>query len=522
MKFSNTYIKLGKAFYQSILPEPVYSPTVLLWNGPLAEHLGVPEQLINDSKQLAQYFSGNQMLEGAESIALAYSGHQFGHLNPQLGDGRAHLLGEVFDKDKHRHDIQLKGSGRTVWSRQGDGRCALGPALREYIMSEAMYALGVPTTRCLAVVVSGESVFRGTEKAGAIVTRVASSHIRVGTFQYFAIKSDMDSLLALTNYTITRHFAFIDEAENQQLETRVLSFLKAVMNKQQELIVNWLRIGFIHGVMNTDNTPICGETLDFGPCAMMNKYRGGTVFSSIDANGRYAFDQQGNITVWNMSRLAECLMMLLIHFTDKSQQEVIAVIEPLLHQFQKELQQATDLMYVNKLGFEAVCEQSLSASATLLALMDQHELDYTNTFAALTRVAASEHLTELTTDSEIGQQELTELFGQYLIPLVLKDWFVHWQQSLQKLSSDNGYNKQKTHKLMQKNNPVMIPRNHQVEQLLNLCEMGIEQGDITVGINTVNDYLKALKTPYSDNQYTQKYAYIPDGSDDYYQTFCGT
>ena len=513
MIFSNTYINLGKDFYQNILPEKVYSPSLLLWNSALADSLGVANDLKNDEQQIANHFSGNHLLEGAEPIALAYSGHQFGHLNPQLGDGRAHLLGEVIDKTGTRRDIQLKGSGRTLFSRQGDGRCALGPAIREYLMSEALFALGVPTSRCLAVVSSGEHIYRGTEKAGAIVTRVASSHIRVGTFQYFAIRSDMTSLMALTDYSINRHFAFIDEAKEQSLEKRLIGFLKAVMDKQLILVVHWLRVGFIHGVMNTDNTPICGETLDFGPCAMMNKYNGNTVFSSIDVNGRYAFDQQGDITLWNMSRLAECLMMLMMHFGEKSQDDAITIIEPVLMQFKEDFKLASDLMYANKLGFSGVSEHSIDCVNELLNLMKKNDLDYTNTFVVLT---------QSTTMSSSTKPHLQANTQRNLIPESLSTWFDKWHDSLKESYKDDLGYLSRANELMKKNNPVIIPRNHQVEQLLTLCEMASVQGDISAGIVAVTDYLEALKTPYVDNELTAKYAYTPESSDDFYQTFCGT
>ena len=282
------------------------------------------------------------MPDGAESIALAYSGHQFGHFNPQLGDGRAHLLGEVLDIDNIRRDIQLKGSGQTGFSRRGDGKCALAPALREYIMSEALFALGVPTSRCLSVVATGEVINRGLAKAGAVVTRVAQSHIRVGTFQYFAARGDTASLQVLVDYSIKRHFPEIDvdkAGENIPLsfEQRILAFLESAIAKQITLVVEWMRIGFIHGVMNTDNTAICGETLDFGPCAMLGKYNENEVFSSIDEYGRYAFGNQGKIAQWNMARLADCLIPLLIAAGDtklskkEQEQQALTKVETLIH-----------------------------------------------------------------------------------------------------------------------------------------------------------------------------------------------
>ncbi len=296
VKLENTYQQLGTPFYQKIEPIPVIHPVLFLWNTPLAKQLTLPD---NVESNAARLFSGNQLLEGSVPIALAYAGHQFGGFSPQLGDGRAHLLGEVLMADNRRLDIQLKGSGQTKYSRRGDGRCAIKPAIREYIMSEAMYALGVPTTRTLAVVTTGEDLYRGLSEPGAIVTRVAQSHIRVGTFQYFAAQGETDSLAKLLDYAIERHYPDIDLTD----EHRALVFLDAVIDKQIETIVHWMRVGFIHGVMNTDNVTISGETIDYGPCAMLGIYHPETVFSSIDTNGRYCFGNQPSIMQWNMARL---------------------------------------------------------------------------------------------------------------------------------------------------------------------------------------------------------------------------
>ena len=314
MRFDNSYAALPKQFYQRIVPSPVPKPRLFLFNAALARELGLDDELARDRDALARVFGGNELLPGSEPVALAYAGHQFGQFVPQLGDGRAHLLGEVLDARGRRRDLQLKGSGRTAYSRGGDGRCALGPAIREFVMSEALHALGVPTTRCLAVVTTGESVFRDHRLPGAVVTRVARSHLRVGTFEYFAARQDHDALRTLCDHAIGRHFPEL--ADEPSAEERYLALLDRVIDRQVRLVVEWMRIGFIHGVMNTDNTAISGETIDYGPCAMMSAYDPGTVFSSIDHGGRYAFGNQPMIVAWNLSRLAHCLVPLVADEAD--------------------------------------------------------------------------------------------------------------------------------------------------------------------------------------------------------------
>ncbi|PHR85519.1 MAG: hypothetical protein COA59_00750 [Colwellia sp.] len=525
MKFSNTYIKLGEQFFQRTLPEKVASPTLLLWNQALANNLLIPKNIQDDHLLLSQYGSGNQLPNGAESIALAYSGHQFGHFNPQLGDGRAHLLGEVLDKDNIRRDIQLKGSGQTGFSRRGDGKCALAPALREYIMSEALFALGVPTSRCLSVVATGEVINRGLAKAGAVVTRVAASHIRVGTFQYFAARGDTASLKILVDYSIKRHFPEIDidESGNKILlsfEQRVLAFLACAIAKQITLVVEWLRIGFIHGVMNTDNTAICGETLDFGPCAMLGGYDENKVFSSIDEYGRYAFGNQGKIAQWNMARLADCLIPLLIEFSDKNltkeeqEQQALTKIEALIHQYTDQFDMAYFTMYGKKLGLKDTALNNKSLISDLLALMQTQNLDYTQTFL---------HLTQSLSD-DVKAQDLQSKLG---------DWYQTWLMILNKEKPEqeshqkNKY--QQAQNLMRKNNPVVIPRNHHIEAILESCEnvIGndsscIKDSKKDVIIATVDEFLCVLRSPYKETEATKKYQEIAGDDDRYYQTFCGT
>jgi uncharacterized protein YdiU (UPF0061 family) len=484
MKFSNTYAELGGNFYQRTQPATVASPKLLLWNKPLAKALNVDASLQHDSALAAQCFSGNQLLAGADAMALAYSGHQFGQLNPQLGDGRAHLLGEVIDQDNHRVDIQLKGSGPTPFSRQGDGRCALGPALREFIMSEAMYALGVPTSRCLAVVATGETVYRQTPKPGAVVTRVAASHIRVGTFQYFAIRKDLDALQKLLDYSIERHFPAIDISS----PTKALQFLAACIGKQITLVVEWMRVGFIHGVMNTDNVAISGETIDFGPCAMMGTYHPDTVYSSIDRRGRYAFANQASITLWNMTRLAECLLPLI----NDDEEKAVAAVEPLLNKFSPDFHYAYFQMLANKLGLSDIKVSERHFIEALLTMMQEQQLDYTQTFADLTN----------SLNNETVATNLANTLG---------DWYQQWRWRLDTSTDDFEQIKAR----MKRNNPIVIPRNHHVEAALKVCE---ENGDL----NAVEALLTVIRSPYDELATTVNYQDSPADGDKSYQTFCGT
>ena len=522
LSFSNTYIELGEQFFQRILPQKVAAPKLLLWNSELANSLFITEEQQKNSELLSQHFSGNELPDGANSIALAYSGHQFGHFNPSLGDGRAHLLGEVIDEEGIRRDVQLKGSGKTAFSRRGDGKCALAPALREYIMSEALYALGVPTSRCLAVVSTGEVINRGVAKAGAVVTRVAASHIRVGSFQYFAARGDIDALKSLLDYSIERHFPEINVLESDQcevekklpFETRVLLFLEYTLDKQITLIVEWLRIGFIHGVMNTDNTAICGETIDFGPCAMMGTYDEKAVFSSIDEYGRYAFGNQGNIGQWNMARLADCLLPLLIEFTDENgsdttssekakEQRALEKVESVIHQYTSKFDEAYYVMYAKKLGMNEVNTTLIN---DLLAIMQAQSLDYTQTFLLLTKSLAN----------SIKEEELIRKLG---------DWYKAWVATLKQYK----ITKQAAEELMIKNNPVVIPRNHHVEALLARCEQAITDKSNqdaakkqVVIADIVDEFLHVLRSPYQEIDATKNYQDKPEDNDQYYQTFCGT
>lgn len=496
MDFSNTYIHLGSQFYQRLMPTKVSRPSLQLFNQELANQLGMSFDLTNNSYLLAQYFSGNELISGSEPIALAYSGHQFGHFNPQLGDGRAHLLGEIIATNKQRYDVQLKGSGPTIFSRQGDGRCAIGPAVREFIMSEAMHAMGVPTSRCLAVVASGDTVYRESPLPGAVVTRIASSHIRVGTFQYFAAKGDTDSLKVLTQYAIDRHFPTLTGS----LAEQALQFIDNVIAQQIILISKWMSVGFIHGVMNTDNTAICGETIDFGPCAMMSTYRPDTVFSSIDRHGRYAYSNQPKVTQWNMARLAETLLPLI----DDDQDTAVAKVEPLIVAFTERYERAYDAVMAKKIGF-SVCQPQVKAIVVqLLELMQQHELDFTNTFIALSDRLPPQSGTVSTV--RVAAQSLP---NSNLEPL--SEWIDTWLALLEteQISTLDAQ------ALMHDVNPLVIPRNHHMERVLAACE---ESGNC----RPAEQFLQVVRSPFKTTEHTHKYQDAPLDGDQNYHTFCGT
>ncbi|QDP02630.1 protein adenylyltransferase SelO [Thalassotalea sp. PS06] len=508
MNFQNSYLSLGSSFYQQTLPIPVAAPHLLLWNASLASLLQLEDSVI-DEHQKAQIFSGNQVEESSTPIALAYSGHQFGHFNPQLGDGRAHLLGELIDQNSQRVDVQLKGSGPTRFSRQGDGRCALKPALREFIMSEAMHALNVPTSRCLAVVATGETVYRETPQPGAIVTRVASSHLRVGTFQHFASRKDFDALEALLDFAIERHYPDIATLQTDRAG-KASAFIEAVGERQITLICHWLRVGFIHGVMNTDNTAISGETIDFGPCAMMGDYHPGTVYSSIDSQGRYAFGNQINIAIWNMARLAESLLP----FLDDEQQTAIAKAESVIKQLVADITLAYKSMLGNKLGFDFKDDNDWLLIETLLNQMQAQELDYTLTFAELTQFIET---------GEISSQLATSL----------KAWLPTWLQRLgiEETTTDSDISALiKKHKPltdalanMQNANPLVIPRNHHVERILALYQEAMLTGEKQEeAADELSQFLQVLRSPYAITEHTTKYQDAAQDKDQGYRTFCGT
>ena len=484
MSFSNSYLSLGNVFYQTIRPEPVRDPKLFLWNNGLAEELGLPDKLDLSEDNRAQLFAGNNLLPGLESIALAYAGHQFGNFVPQLGDGRAHLLGETRDRLGELRDIQLKGSGQTSFSRSGDGRCALGPAIREFVMSEAMYALGVPSSRSLAVVTTGEVVFRETSQPGAVVTRVASSHLRVGSFEYFAVRENHEAMRTLADYAIGRHYPEIESNDPE----RFLLLLEKVIQRQIELVTEWLRVGFIHGVMNTDNTTISGETIDFGPCAMMGIYHPETVFSSIDRQGRYAYGNQPIIAQWNMARFAETLLPLI----DSDQQRAIDAASSLIADFSGQFKQSYLQMMANKLGLSESSPQNDELILDLLSRMEQQQLDYTITFERLNHSLSSKSI-ELTVAEELG------------------DWYLKWRQRLEILPDTTTDIQER----MSQANPLVIPRNHHMEKVIRTC---IESGEA----NAAEEFIEVLSSPYTKTDKTWLFQDAPEDADEGYQTFCGT
>jgi uncharacterized protein YdiU (UPF0061 family) len=484
MNFSNSYVRLGDAFYEKIMPVPVRDPKLLLWNARLAEQLMIPDELGQNSAALARFFSGNDLLPGSEPIATVYAGHQFGSFVPRLGDGRAHLLGEVLDPSGQRWDIQLKGSGRTSFSRGGDGRCPLGPAVREFLMSEAMQYLGVPTTRSLAVTTTGESVFRDRPVPGGVVTRVASSHLRIGTFQYFAAQGDHRALKTIFDYSVDRHYPELRQRDGNPY----VLFLQQVMERQIHLVVEWMRVGFIHGVMNTDNTTISGETIDYGPCAMLGVYDPQTVYSSIDRMGRYAFGRQPEILRWNLVRLAESLLPLMGPDANGAVDALAPVIDAFPERFETEYLK----MMGEKLGLQSVHPEDRDLIEAVLKRLEDKRLDYTVTFHLLTQSLTSE-----TTASQMKED--------------LGECFVPWRKRLNSQTAASEEIQQR----MRQRNPAVIPRNHHVEAVIKAC---VETGEAS----SAEAFLKALRSPYEELAQTSRYQDPPADDDKGYQTFCGT
>ena len=475
--FDNTYSRLPDPFREKINPVKVKNPELVMLNKSLAEDLNLDFSGLDQAK-LSALFSGNELPNNSRSIAQAYAGHQFGHFT-MLGDGRAVLIGEHISKSNHRYDIQFKGSGKTAFSRNGDGRAALGPMLREYIISESMHFLNIPTTRSLAVAKTGEKVIRETQLEGAILTRVASSHIRVGTFQYIAARNKKGELETLFEYVIKRHYPEVERSKKQALD-----LLNVVLDKQIELVVNWMRVGFIHGVMNTDNMSIAGETIDYGPCAFMDIYDPKTVFSSIDKLGRYAYCNQPIITKWNLSRFAECLIPLINGDQDKAIKLATEVIDT----FEKKYEEKWLGMMRSKIGLTDEDEKDKFLILDLLTWMHQNKVDYTNTFC---------HLMNFQTQNDIVYENNE-----------FSDWKKRWQERLSQNSSSEKYIN-----LMRSVNPIVIPRNHIVEDALKKANQG--------NFEPINNFLKILSSPYTDQKHISEYQ-MPSQSDENYQTFCGT
>jgi len=478
-KFDNTYSKLPDTMLSKLAPIPVKAPKVVIINHSLSKELGLDFSNISN-ENLASIFSGNLLPEGSDTIAQAYAGHQFGHFT-MLGDGRAIVVGEHISKNNKRFDIQFKGSGKTPFSRNGDGRAALGPMLREYIISEAIHALNIPTTRSLAVVKTGETVMRETPLKGAILTRVAKSHIRVGTFQYAVISDDKKNLKTLFNYTVDRHYPHIKDSKTPSLD-----LIKTVIEKQTKLVVDWMRVGFIHGVMNTDNMAISGETIDYGPCAFMDNYNPETVFSSIDQHGRYAYFNQPGITKWNLARFAETLLPLINNDKDKA----IDIASKTINSFGTLYKKCWLEMMRKKLGLLGEDSKDENLIIDLLSWMHQNKADYTNTFCFLM-------------NKNIQKNKIYKNEG-----------FISWKKQWQERLKLHNNSPEKFLKLMRSVNPLVIARNHKVEEVLKEANNG--------NLNPFNDFLKVLEKPYEKQTKTNNYQFPAPSSEKKYQTFCGT
>jgi len=477
--FDNSYSRLSKTFKEDTNPVPVSSPEILILNKDLAKKLDLDFSNINNDN-LSKIFSGNILPEGSNSIAQAYAGHQFGHFT-MLGDGRAVLIGEHLTKNSERFDIQFKGSGRTPFSRSGDGRAVLGPMLREYIISEALHSLKIPTTRSLAVVKTGEDVVREQISKGAILTRVALGHLRVGTFQYIAAKQDISDLEILINYTIEKHYPNIKSSKNKALD-----LLNVLIEKQTQLVINWMRVGFIHGVMNTDNMSISGETIDYGPCAFMDSYDPKTVFSSIDQLGRYAYDNQPKITKWNLTRFAECLIPLI----SKNEDEAIKLATEALDKFEQNYETKWLNMMRDKLGLYGEDKDDKNLITELLNWMQKNKADYTNTFCFLMNEKFS----------------IDEKYNN-------KDFLV-WKKKWQSRLILNHNNQENYLKLMHSVNPLVIPRNHKVEEALIAAN--------NENTTPMKNLIKVLENPYSNQENISDFQLPNPLENGKYQTFCGT
>jgi uncharacterized protein YdiU (UPF0061 family) len=490
--FSNSYAALPERFFARVDPVPVAEPRLIRFNAALATELGL-EWASLDGTALAALFSGNTLPEGSAPIALAYAGHQFGQFVPQLGDGRAILLGEVVDRSGIRRDIQFKGSGRTPYSRSGDGRAALGPVLREYLVSESMHALGIPTTRSLAAVATGEVVLRERPLPGAIVTRVAGSHVRVGTFEYFAARRDAEAVKILADYVIDRHYPDLRSADRPYLE-----LLRAVCKRQAALVAGWMHVGFIHGVMNTDNTAVSGETIDFGPCAFMDAYDPATVFSSIDGMGRYAYANQPPAAQWNLARFAETLLALIDADANRAVEAAGAEIEAFSSHFAAHWLSGMR----RKFGLLTALEGDLERVQAWLETMRRNDCDFTLTFRRLCDAADPD------ADPSAALAQLRAAFAQ---PAESEVWAADWRLRLAR-EPDPGMQRPRS---MRQVNPAFIPRNHRVEQVI---AAATEQADLA----PFEALLKVLSQPYREQPDFEVYAAPPRAEERVLRTFCGT
>ena len=486
--FDNSYARLPDRFFARLQPTPVAAPRLVRLNEKLARHLGLDPARLAAPAGLA-VLAGNQVPRLGDPLAMAYAGHQFGHFVPQLGDGRAILLGEVVDRNGSRRDIQLKGSGPTPFSRNGDGRAALGPVLREYIVSEAMFALGLPTTRSLAVVATGETVRRETPRPGAVLTRVASSHIRIGTFQFFAARGDVDAIRDLADHVIARHYPEAVEAANPYR-----ALLDLVIARQAELVAQWLLVGFIHGVMNTDNMSIAGETIDYGPCAFMDAYDPATVYSSIDTVGRYAYGNQPRIAKWNLARLAETLLPVIADDKDAA----IELAKASLGGFATRFEAAHAAGLRRKLGLFQALPDDLALAEDLLERMAHNGADFTLTFRRLC-------------DAAVGPDGDAAVRSLFTDPSAYDAWAENWRHRL----AEDGRATAERRASMRAVNPAFIPRNHVVEEALSAA---VDTGNLA----PFENLLTVLSRPYDDQPAFGSHADPPRPEQVVRQTFCGT
>lgn len=479
--FDNSYARLPEYFYRRVNPQPVKQPTLIILNESLATELKLPTERLKEDEQVA-VFGGNRIPEGAEPLAMAYTGHQFGHFNPQLGDGRAILLGELLNNKNERFDVQLKGSGRTPYSRGGDGRAAMGPVLREYIMCEFMHTAGIPTTRALAAVSTGENIMREHLLPGAIITRLSQSYVRVGTFQFFAAQQNFQAVRELADYVIARNYPEAASTDNPYQ-----ALLEAVIQRQAELIAQWMQIGFIHGVMNTDNASIAGETIDYGPCAFMDNYHSDTVYSAIDQQGRYAYRNQPPIGHWNMCRFAETLIPLL----DEDSEAGAAIAQQAINTYPDLYQDSWLHGMRNKLGLQQQNDDDEVLINNLLTIMSDHKADFTLTFRGL---AETELLPEALKHTEDFQH-----------------WSTQWQQ---RLAIETRSEADRLAAMLAVN-PLYIPRNHLVEAVIRSAE---DHGDF----KPFHDLVALLEKPFQKQTISEKYTQPPRPEQIVQNTFCGT
>ncbi len=487
--FDNSFARMPEYFYSRVKPTPVQKPEMIQFNEELATELGLDIEAFKD-QEVTDFFAGNTLPEGSNPIAMAYCGHQFGNLNPELGDGRAIALGEVIGNDDLRYDIQLKGSGRTPYSRNGDGRAALGPVLREYLLSEAMAVHNVPTTRALAAVTTGESVRRHGMPPGAIITRVARGFVRVGTFVYFAIRGNQEGVKKLADYVIERNYPEIQSAENPYL-----ALLENVIDRQASLIAKWMQLGFIHGVMNTDNMSIAGETIDYGPCAFIDEYHPGKVFSSIDRQGRYAYQNQPAAGHWDLCRFAEAIVPLI----DDDQEAAVSKVQAVINSYPSRYEGYWLAGMSQKIGLSQTVEGDKALIEDLLTRMADNTADFTLTFY---------YLSDALSESTDNDQAIRNLFTD---GASFDEWAIKWRE---RLSSESTSDNERSHQ-MHEVNPLYIPRNHLVEAVIRAAEDHLD-------FEPFYEFMEVLKKPYSKQEGKEKYALPPISEEVVHETFCGT